>query len=93
MRRVRSVRKLIRKLRALGCRPARTKGSHQIWLTPGGRHMTVVVNHESADVTPAVLTSVRRVLCREGLLLEARGEAAPTEPHSVRLTSLDPEPA
>jgi predicted RNA binding protein YcfA (HicA-like mRNA interferase family) len=69
------VRKLIEVLRALGCEPERTTGSHQTWRTPRGAHLTVVVNHANADVTPTVLSGVRRVLRREGLLPNGRSSA------------------
>jgi predicted RNA binding protein YcfA (HicA-like mRNA interferase family) len=65
------VRTLLRDLRALGCQPERAVGSHQIWRTPAGSHVTVVVNHPNADVSSTVLASVRRVLRREGLLRES----------------------
>jgi len=89
------VRMLLQELRALGCRPERTEGSHQIWRTPGGAHLTVVVNHANADVTPAVLTGVRRVLRREGLLFEARTtRSSRAMPATVRqVAGLDTEAA
>jgi predicted RNA binding protein YcfA (HicA-like mRNA interferase family) len=65
-----SVRELLQDLRALGCQPERTSGSHQVWCTPGGTPLPpVVVNHANADVTRLVLSSIRRVLRREGLRL------------------------
>jgi len=60
---------LMNRLRALGCRPLRTPDSHQVWVTPAGRRLTIVVNHLNADVTHTVLFSVKRVLRSEGLLL------------------------
>ena len=63
------VRTLLQALRVLGCSPERTTGSHQVWRTPGGAHLTVVVNHANADVTRLVLAAVRHTLRREGLQL------------------------
>jgi predicted RNA binding protein YcfA (HicA-like mRNA interferase family) len=63
------VRALLHDLRRHGCWPQRTKGSHQVWSTPGGVSFPVVVNHPGNDVTPRVLASVRRVLRAEGLEL------------------------
>lgn len=71
------VRTVLRELRALGCLPERAEGSHQVWRTPAGSHVTVVVNHLNADISRAVLASIRRALRREGLLLPAqRAEVA-----------------
>ncbi|WP_073563483.1 type II toxin-antitoxin system HicA family toxin [Archangium sp. Cb G35] len=72
MRRRPKIRDLTRLLRRLGCRPlAPHGGSHQKWVTPGGQSFPIVIDHPGADVTRTVLTSVRRVLRREGLVLEA----------------------
>jgi predicted RNA binding protein YcfA (HicA-like mRNA interferase family) len=66
------IRELTRRLTRLGCRPLPTHGgSHQKWVTPGGRSFPIVIDHPGADVTRTVLTSVRRVLRREGLALDA----------------------
>jgi predicted RNA binding protein YcfA (HicA-like mRNA interferase family) len=71
MRQGMKVRSLLGLLRRLGCRIERTRGSHQIWKTPKGTPLTVVVNHANDEVTPAVLGSVRRALRRDGLLVDA----------------------
>ena len=64
------VRKVIKALRAVGCVPVRTRGSHQSWRTPGGAGLVIVVNHLGASVSRTVLSSVRRVLRAEGLTLD-----------------------
>ncbi len=70
------LRHLLQELRTLGFRPERTRGSHQVWSTPGGAHLTLVVNHANCDVTPIVLASVRRALRREGMLAAQRSSKA-----------------
>ena len=69
-----SVRKLIRRLRRLGCRPLRqrVRGSHQRWVTPGLVRFTLVVHHLGHDASLAVLTTVERLLAAEGLSLWPR---------------------
>lgn len=63
------VRTLLQELRMLGCRPERVTGSHQVWRTPAGAHVTVVVNHANADVSRLVLASIRHTLRKERLQL------------------------
>ena len=67
MARMTKVRCLLKQLGQLGCRPLRIRGSHQRWVTPGGKRFTAVVSHPGSEVTPGVMSKVRRVLRREGL--------------------------
>jgi len=61
------VRRLRKRLRNLGCRPLRTRGSHEVWSTPGGARLVVVCNHLGRDASKPVLASCRRALFLEGL--------------------------
>lgn len=57
-------------LRAIGCAPARWKGSHEIWRTPAGRSLVVPQGsgRRGGDVlSSGVMLTVRRVLREEGL--------------------------
>ena len=64
------VRDLRHRLESAGCRVRRrSDGSHEVWETPGGRMMVLVVNHLAGDVSPPVLKNVRRALRREGISL------------------------
>ena len=69
MNRTYRVRDLIRELRRQGCRPVRTRGSHQIWTTPSGARLGVVVNHPGDGVSATVLAAVRRALRVAGIEL------------------------
>jgi predicted RNA binding protein YcfA (HicA-like mRNA interferase family) len=69
MNRTYRVRDLLHDLRRHGCRPLRTRGSHQIWATPTGAKLGVVVNHPGNDVSATVLAAVRRALRRAGIEL------------------------
>lgn len=62
-------RDLLNRLRELGCVPQRISGSHQILVAPGNRTLCIPVNHPGRDVSPTVLSSVRRVLRNVGLEL------------------------
>lgn len=62
-----AVRDVLAELRRLGCEPVRTNGSHQVWRTPSGKTVPVVVNHVSAGASRNVLGTLRRVLRAEGL--------------------------
>ena len=57
------------RLRALGCRPLRCRGSHQTWNTPGNQRLCLKVNHPGNDVSRLILARVRRILRQEGLSL------------------------
>lgn len=61
------VRDFIHRLKQIGCKPLRIKGSHQIWATPGGHQVTIVCNHMNTHLSRLVLSSVENVLQREGL--------------------------
>ena len=64
------VREVTARLRHLGCRPIRSKGSHELWEAPDGRRCPIVINHLGGDMSPHVLASVRRWLRRAGLEFE-----------------------
>lgn len=65
------VRELLQKLRRIGCYPTVPRGgSHQKWTTPGGAALTVVISHPGAAVSRTVLSSIRRILRRERLVLD-----------------------
>lgn len=51
------------RLRALGARRERTKGSHETWRFPDGETFPVICNHMNDSVSPGVLAKFRR-LCR-----------------------------
>lgn len=63
------VRDLVGALLRHGCRPLRTRGSHQRWATPNGATFGLVVNHPGSDVSNTILASVRRTLRAEGIEL------------------------
>ena len=63
------VRDMTRKLVSLGCISTRQNGSHQIWKTPQGNMISIVCNHQNAEVSPIVLKNTRRTLESEGLVL------------------------
>ena len=56
------VRDVLAELRARGCRPVRTQGSHQTWETSSGVRFQVVVNHLNDSVGFAVAASVRKAV-------------------------------
>ena len=64
-----SVRELIARIEACGCRMLRTRGSHQTWAAPSGRRFTLKVNHIGNDASMTVLGAVRRTLRKEGIEL------------------------
>lgn len=64
------VRVLVSQIQAAGCIPVRVKGSHQVFRTPSGNSIPLVINHQNAEVTPNVLASVRRALQSEGIRLK-----------------------
>lgn len=65
------VRELRERLLELGCRVRRgqASSSHEVWETPGGRMLTLVVHHRNRAVSLAVLKTVRRALRAEGIRL------------------------
>jgi predicted RNA binding protein YcfA (HicA-like mRNA interferase family) len=67
------VRTLLSELKLRGCRPLRTRGSHQTWSTATGATFVVVVNHRNADASAVVLASVRRALRAENVAAGAVG--------------------
>jgi predicted RNA binding protein YcfA (HicA-like mRNA interferase family) len=69
MNRTYRVRDLLHDLRRHGCRPLRTRGSHQVWTTSRGTRFGVVVNHPGDDVSAIVLACVRRTLRAAGIEL------------------------
>lgn len=64
------VRQVIVRLRQLGCRPVRSKGSHQTWKAPNGACCPIKINHLGADMSPRVLSCVRQWLRDAGLDLD-----------------------
>ena len=72
------VRTLVEQLRALGCTPVRTEGSHQVWSIPGAGHVPIVINHANADVSRRVLATLLRALRRAGLRLAGPSGAKTT---------------
>ncbi len=63
------VRDILRALRRAGCCAVRTRGSHQIWRTPGGRSFPVVVSHPGSPASRTVLSSILRTLRAENIKL------------------------
>jgi len=65
------VSELLQALRRIGCQPrARRGGSHHKWTTPGGAALIVVICKPGNRVSRTVLSSIRRILRREHLVLD-----------------------
>lgn len=56
------VRELIRGLRAIGAKPVRVTGSHEIWETICGKRFPIVVNHPNDVCSRRVLQTIRESL-------------------------------
>lgn len=65
------VRDLRAALRAIGCELKRTCGSHEIWCLPDGRSLPPFVGKKpNDDVSPNVLSSIRRFFEQAGIAAE-----------------------
>lgn len=56
-------RKVVAALRAAGWVPARTDGSHTVWLTPDGSTVSVPDGHRT--ISPGVYRQILRELARQ----------------------------
>jgi len=56
---VRDMRSL---LKSRGCTVVRRRGSHEMWRTPAGITVPVVVNHPNADIPSGTLGKILRWL-------------------------------
>lgn len=59
-------RDLQKALRSLGCAIVRTRGSHEIWVSPSGQKLPPVVVTQR-EASRRVLTTIKRALRSEGL--------------------------
>ena len=59
-----SWRELRGQLRALGARPVRNRGSHEVWKFDDGETFVAVVNHVSDSVDANLLSRFRRLRAR-----------------------------
>ena len=74
------VRELRTRLGQLGCERHRGRGSHEVWRTPRGGMLVLVVNHLGTEVSATVLASTRHTLRAEGLDLDERPPRTPRGP-------------
>ncbi|MGB0612948.1 MAG: type II toxin-antitoxin system HicA family toxin [Miltoncostaeaceae bacterium] len=47
-------------LRAAGWAPTRQRGSHEVWVSPGGRSRVTVAGKDSTTVMRGTLAAIRR---------------------------------
>ena len=62
------IREVQYRLRELGCRDVRISGSHQIWVSPGGRTLPPLrISHVGDDIQKMFLSKIVMSLRKEGI--------------------------